>query len=231
MDKITTALVSAGILAMPYAVEAQVVTALPQATTPFTGQEACYIVQGGVSKQFPCVAANTSRPGTVTAVVCGTGLSGGTITGSGTCAVIPTVSLVVCGPGLSGGSITTTGTCALLGQEQIVTLSFSSINQVIASTGTLILAYRPANTGDTLVLDSIDTQCGGTASPSFTFSVLVNGTTVGNGGAISVGTTDVQTVFNANNTIASGGSWSYAITNVVGTVEPATLQFSYRAVP
>lgn len=204
MDKISAAIVTCAALALPYSVDAQVLTTLPNATTPFTGQEVCYMVQGGVSKQFYCAPPGGSTIGSVVKIVCG--------------------------PGLNGGTIDSTGTCSLETQEQFVTISFSSVNPAQNSTGTLLIAYRPANAGDKLVLDSIDTITAGTGSPSLTFGTTINGTGVTGCSAISVGTVDTQSTCSAGNTLASGQSWTWAITNVSGTPEP-TLQLNYHWVP
>ena len=83
MDRLTTAVIASAVLSLPYSAQAQSnaptggkLTTFPIASTPYTGQEVCYMVQGGVSKQYPCAPAGGSTIGTVTHVICGAGLGG-----------------------------------------------------------------------------------------------------------------------------------------------------------
>ena len=66
------------------------ITGLPAATTPLAGTEVVPIVQSGVTKQVAVSAIGGSGSGTVTSIVAGTGLSGGTITTSGTISLAAT---------------------------------------------------------------------------------------------------------------------------------------------
>ena len=214
MDRLTTAVIASAVLSLPYSAQAQSnaptggkLTTFPIASTPYTGQEVCYMVQGGVSKQYPCAPAGGSTIGTVTHVICGAGLGGGTITA--------------------------TGTCYLLPQEQFVSLSFSS--NAIVQTGTygILAAYRPANAGDTLVVDSVDASTGGSASPAWT-AELINGSatlTCGGGQTITVGTVDVLSSCSADNTIASGSLFELVALTVTGTPDNSVFQISYHWVP
>ena len=214
MDRLTTAVIASAVLSLPYSAQAQSnaptggkLTTFPIASTPYTGQEVCYMVQGGVSKQYPCAPAGGSTIGTVTHVICGAGLGGGTITA--------------------------TGTCYLLPQEQFVSLSFSS--NAIVQTGTygILASYRPANAGDTLVVDSVDAYTGGSASPAWT-AELINGSatlTCGGGQTITVGTVDVLSSCSADNTIASGSLFELVALTVTGTPDNSVFQISYHWVP
>ena len=203
----TVAVLASGVLALPYRADAQVLTTLPTATTPYTGKEVCYVVQGGVSKQFFCLPAGGTAP--------------------------PTVQDVVCGTGLSGGTITTTGTCSLLTQEQQVTVMFPSVVPVVVAAYPILAAYRAANVGDTLVVDSIDAITGGSASPGYTANV-VNGAstlTCGGGTTITVGTAEAQSTCSAGNTIVAGNALTMNVLTVTGTPDNSAFQLNYHWVP
>jgi len=90
--------------------EAQTLTSLPQASVPLGATDACYVVQGGVSKQFACDALGSSLVTlqTVSSVFyCGPTVSGHAVSvGSGGCLVdIGALSAVLSGAVTGSGAV------------------------------------------------------------------------------------------------------------------------------
>lgn len=77
-----------------------VATVLPGETVDFTA----ILNTGTTAASWSAAVAGASAPGTVTSVACGTGLTGGTITTTGTCALSTPVGVANGGTGLGSGT-------------------------------------------------------------------------------------------------------------------------------
>jgi len=210
VDKITTALLAGTALALPYEVSAQVLSTLPYATTPYTGQEICYMVQGGVSKEYYCATAGSSGPGGVSKVVCGAGFAGGTITATGTC------SLAAIGPGQVVGNASTL-TAVPSGVLLISGVQYSFASTTAVGAGTYLVANGCPWVELPCTIDSVAVITQGTSSPGYTIDVQINGTDVTGCNSVSVGTTWTQAACTAANTFGTADQFTFIVSNVSGT--------------
>ena len=148
------------------------------------------VVAGGV--------AGGGGGGSVTSVTCGAGLSGGTITGSGTCAVIY-------GTGVNTaiqGSTQVTHSCGW---------AWSTLDVVQAGTYPLCTPEWASGGSVTLAV----AYTGGTSTPSFLFTIAKNGGATGCN--LSVSSTGTQTQSCIGVTWAAGDQLAAIVNTVVGS--------------
>jgi hypothetical protein len=165
------------------------------------------------------IDAGAVGPGTVTSVTCGTGLSGGTIIGAGTCALPLNSATIQSGPFNPTGTTSTTLVMEGLGSTCHLTPTYSSrifvqftgvVFNATATDSTRVQAYFGTGTAPAVAAPVTGTSIGGllpilsaTANQSLSFTAggLVTGLTPGTAYwldlalDVNAGTGTAQTVF------------------------------------
>lgn len=155
----------------------------------------------------------------------------GPITGAG---VGPTLSLScpTCATTANGGTLSATapmaisasGIISLGGQPSPVTWIADSATVVHNDTYNLYEKWPFANSG---TINSIVYHTGGSSSPAFSLSILVNGVNVTGCNAITVSSTsDTTATCTGLNTIAAGQTVALAISGVTGSPSSALVQIN-----
>lgn len=190
-----------------------------------TGNSGKYLTTNGTDTSWGTV---TSNPGTVTSITAGTGLSGGTITSSGTIAVANTA--------VTAGSYTNTAlTVNAQGQITAASSGTAPVTSVTAGTGISSSGGTTptiTNTGVTSL-----TAAGTVTVSASTGGITITGTggsgtvtSVATGNGLSGGTiTSTGTLVIACPSFNSVGSYAFGIFGAVGTSTTVTAGSNYSA--
>ena len=131
--------------------------------------------------------------------------------------------------GGAGTQLTSNGTTASWATlERTWTLSWGS--PLIVAAGTYPIAVKSQPTS--LVIDSVSSITGGTGTPSFTFQLVANSTTLtcGGGTTITVGTAELDSTCTVGNTLAAGTALSGVVVAISGTPDQAGVQVNWHVV-